>query len=198
LSLREIIHIEQEAFEALQKNKEKGLDYFFNRYYTPLVLFSTSLTHNHAVSEEIASEAFLKMWNNRKVISESGKIKFLLFKIVHNASIDYLRANKSRKQNILGLSYLQEISDRSILDKLVEIETHQHLCKMISILPPRCRQIFQLFYYQDMPIKEIAHELGISINTVKTQKQRAIQLLREHKGLLSILLYLLVFKSVLV
>jgi len=79
---------EEEAFIALLQGNEKGLDFFFNRYYSPLIFYSLSFTNNHSVAQEVASEAFVKLWKTKETINEWRKVKFLLYRIVHNISID--------------------------------------------------------------------------------------------------------------
>lgn len=189
--MQEKFYQEEEAFAALQKGEEKGLDFFFNRYYTPLLLFAVSLTHNRPLAQEIASEAFVKLWCNKETIPEWRKVKFLLFRIARNAAIDYLRQQKVYLRVTNELHYSGETSERSVLPKLIETETYQQLYLLLTKLPPKCREIFQMFYFQDKAIKEIAAELNISVNTVKTQKKRAIQLLRQSRAALLLEMILL-------
>jgi RNA polymerase sigma-70 factor (ECF subfamily) len=187
--LREKLLQEEIAFEALQKGEEKGLAFFFNRYYSQLVFFSITITNNEASSDDAVKDAFIKLWKVRQSLAESKKIKALLYRIVRNASIDILREEKSRNHRSEVFYLEQHNNEGTVLQKMVEAETYQQLYNALSHLPPRCRQIFELFYFHDKPIKEIAEELGISVNTVKTQKQRAIQMLRENSASLSMLLF---------
>jgi RNA polymerase sigma-70 factor (ECF subfamily) len=189
------IHLEQDAFIALTKGNEQGLDFFFNRYYSPLVFYSISLTKSQEAAQEIASEAFIKLWKNRESIAEYRKVKFLLYRIVYNASIDFIREQKSRQKFLSTLNSISAPSQSSVLENLIEIETHHRIYLLLSHLPTRCRQVFQMFYLEDKPVKEIAKELGISVNTVKSQKQRAVQLLKEKQAalflsIIAILLFL--------
>ena len=48
----------------------------------------------------------------------------------------------------------------------------------IDKLPEGCRMVLKLAYFEGLKNDEIATELGISINTVKTQRQRAMKLMR--------------------
>lgn len=192
--MREKLFTEEEAYIALASGNERGLDFFFNRYYSPLLFYSLSLTNNHSTAQEIASEAFVRIWKNRDTIVEWRKVKFLLYRIVYNASIDYIRQQKALKRNTKDLHQISERSEKSVLDKLIEVETYNYLYLLLQNLPPRSRQIFQMFYFQNKAIKEIAKELGISVNTVKTQKLRAIQTLKEYQGSLYLLIvYALIF-----
>jgi RNA polymerase sigma-70 factor (family 1) len=187
--LQERIYQDEEAFAALQKGEEKGLEFFFNRYYSPLVFFSLTITNNKAASEDAVTDAFIKLWKARQSITECKKIKALLYRMVRNASIDILREEKSRNHRS-EVFYLEQYNNEgTVLQKMVETETYHQLYSALNHLPPRCRQIFELFYFHDKAIKEIAEELGISVNTVKTQKQRALQMLRENSASLSMLLF---------
>ncbi|MFA7471995.1 MAG: sigma-70 family RNA polymerase sigma factor, partial [Spirosomataceae bacterium] len=50
--------------------------------------------------------------------------------------------------------------------------------KTLSELPPKCRVVFTLSRMEGKKNQEIADLLGMSINTVKKQKQKALELLR--------------------
>jgi RNA polymerase sigma-70 factor (ECF subfamily) len=172
----------------LFSGNEKGLDFFFNHYYYPLVLYSNSLTNTYSVAQEITSEAFVKLWKAKEIIEEWRKVKFLLYRIVYNASIEFIREQKTLKQNIKEWEYQTKQSEIPVMHKIIEAETYNLLHLLLQNLPPRARQIFIMFYFQKKGIKDIAKELGISINTVKTQKQRAIKNLREYQNSLHFLM----------
>ena len=63
----------------------------------------------------------------------------------------------------------------------------------IEQLPEGCKTVLKLAYFEGLKNDEIATELGVSINTVKTQRQRALNLLRLRlpKGAYLLLLALL-------
>lgn len=175
------INTEEEAFVAMQQGNSRGLDYFFNCYYSALAFYANTITGNKEAAKEIAAESFVKLWAKRENIEEWQKVKFLLYKIVSNSSIDFTREKQRTKKLLHGLSTIDNISERSPHDALVEAETYNYLYSLLRMLPPRATEIFKLFYFQNKSIKEIAEELGISVNTVKTQKLRAIQLLKKYK-----------------
>lgn len=156
------------------------------------MFFSLSIINNQPASQEIVSDAFLKLWQNRETVEEWKKVKHLLYRIVRNASIDYLRNQKRQTKNLEDFKRNDSI-EQSVLNKMIESETNHRLYQLLSTLPPRGRQIFQMFYFQEKSIKEIASELNISVNTVKTQKQRALQILRNNKSSFYVIIILLLF-----
>jgi RNA polymerase sigma-70 factor (family 1) len=176
--MRHLPHSEADALYALQRGQECGLDYYFERYYTPLTLFAQGLVHDGQQAEEIAAEAYVKLWHKRENLQEIGSLKAWLYTLVRNACIDYLRKVK-RLRVQEALKPRVDIVELPVLHHMVQNETISHLYQLLESLPLRCRQVFQMFYLQDKALKEIAEELNISINTVKSQKQRAVQLLKE-------------------
>jgi len=172
-----ILHIE-DAFAALQNGDEKGLTYFFNQFYSPLFYFSQSITQSDVVSQDIVSDSFIKLWKNHNSLKERSHVKPFLYCIVRNNSIDYLRQRKKDQQRENMLIQLSPLSEKHILEKLIESETYRQLYQVYERLPKKCRRIFEMFYLEEKTLKEIASELSISENTVKSQKARALQLLK--------------------
>ena len=185
------LHSEEEALTALQAGEENGLHFFFDRYYTPLIFFCQSIVESRSIAEEIASEAFVKLWGAAHSLAEPRKVKFFLYRVVRNASIDHLRHQKTGLRVATEYEKTASRCDQDALHKLIETETHHRLYTLINQLPFKCRQVFQMFYFQDKAMKEIADELGVSINTVKTHKQRALQLLKENSHMLFLLLWVI-------
>lgn len=173
---------ETEALVALQFSSEAGLGFFFDRYYSALTRYAAKITGQEALAQEMVSEAFVKLWQRRKHLKESAAVKPLLYRMVYNAAVDCLRAQKAEGKREKAYRYLNDRSSQSVGQiasaALVETETYETLYTHLRALTPRTREIFRLFYYQDQSIKEIASRLGVSVNTVKTLKLRALQQLR--------------------
>lgn len=178
--LQKITRIE-DAFIALQNGDERGLAYYFDQFYSKLFYFSHSITQSETASEDIISDSFLKLWDNRKFLKQESHVKHFLYFIVRNSSIDYLREKKKDRQRENTLIQLSPLSEKHILEKLIEAETYNQLYSIYARLPKKCRTVFEMFYIEKKAVKEIAKELSISVNTVKSRKLRALQLLREYR-----------------
>ena len=88
------------------------------------------------------------------------------------------------KINIISEKKFIELSDIDMrenekgLSNLIKAEVVMSLREAIDKLPEGCRMVLKLAYFEGLKNDEIASELGISINTVKTQRQRAMKLIR--------------------
>ena len=183
-----------EAFAAFRSGDESGLHYFFNLYYSPLVLYAGALIKGADQAEDIVVESFAKLWSKRQNITEWKMLKHWLYRAVYNACIDSVRREASRKKSIPHLLAQTSAVEKTALENIIQTETFHRLYTLLDQLPPRSREIFHLFYFQNKSIKEIAEDLRISVNTVKTQKLRALQFLKQHSSSLALLfLYSLIF-----
>jgi RNA polymerase sigma-70 factor (family 1) len=169
------------ALQALLNHKEEGLEFFFEEYYSPLVFFANKLIHDTCLAEEISADAFIKLWEKREELSMEGSIKSWLYATVRNSCIDHLRKVRRMHISEQGLQTVESV-EQSVLHKLIETETLKEITRTMELLPPKCRQVFRLFYIHGKNYQEIAKELRLSPLTVRNQKQRAVRLLKEMMG----------------
>ncbi len=71
-----------------------------------------------------------------------------------------------------------EPDDYDILDNLINAELIGTLHRELNELPEGCQRICRLIYIDGLKYDEVAQELNVSVNTVKTQRMRAINLLK--------------------
>lgn len=166
-----------EALQALMLGREEGLDHFFHLYYAPLTYFAFKLLGDQYQAEEIAAEAFIKLWNNKEKFTAEGSIKSWLYTSVRNAAVDHLRKVKRLRITESGLQTVA-YNEQSVLHHMIETETIQNIIKTLELLPPGCRQVFKMFYFGGKSFEEIARELNLSPHTVRNQKARAVRMLK--------------------
>jgi len=154
------------------------LEQLFKDLYSRLVYFCYQLIGDKENAEDLVQEAFVTYWNLKEEIApDKIAIKSFLYTTVRNASFNFKRHNKVVK----GYLEKQSISisdEQTIMHSMIRSEVLAELYEAINTLPESCRKISRMSFLQSKKNQEIANELGISINTVKTQKQRALQLLR--------------------
>jgi RNA polymerase sigma-70 factor, ECF subfamily len=155
----------------------------FNRYYVYLCFAAEHITRNHSDAEEIVSDVFVRLWNLRERIEITISVKTYLIKAVRNASLNYIEQNVKRQKSTESLSsadlkVLAWDSDYP-LGHLYEEELQDILANCINDLPQSCREIFLLSRDKDMKYTDISNNLGISVNTVKSQIKIALSRLRD-------------------
>jgi RNA polymerase sigma-70 factor (ECF subfamily) len=158
------------------RNK-KTFKKLFSQYYSPLCLFANQYIKDIEVSKDVVQEVFEKLWvNNIKITSETT-IKSFLYVTVKNACLNYLRHKTKEEKNKNELLY--ENDDSFFEFTMLEEDIHYHLYKAINLLAPRSKECI-LLAIKGYSNQEIAEEMNISINSIKTLKQRSYKLLREN------------------
>lgn len=66
----------------------------------------------------------------------------------------------------------REESSENFEDNLILTEVHKELAEAVEKLPPECRKVFDLSYFQGKDNETVAEELGLSVNTVRHKKLR--------------------------
>ncbi|OKL40019.1 RNA polymerase sigma-70 factor [Pontibacter flavimaris] len=159
---------------------EEGLflKQLFDRYYTRLVYFSAQIVGSKEAAEDIAQDAFIKCWNQKDDLDQHElAIKSYLYSTVKNASLNAVRHQKVKASYAMHVNHMS-VTEESLDETIIFSEVLAELHAALNTLPESCQRISRMGYLEEMKNGEIAEELGISINTVKTQKQRALQLLR--------------------
>jgi RNA polymerase sigma-70 factor (ECF subfamily) len=174
---------------AFGNGEERGFDYFFKTYYKVLCFFANRYLLDLQAAEDIVSDAYIRVWEKRETIQSSQGLKNYLYKTVHNACIRWLEQKRAAGARQLTIEGGQE-AERNVLDNMIRAEVMNEVYKTIDLLPTECRKIFTKLYLEGKTVKEIAEELSLSVSTVKTQKARALDLLRQKLSPLSLLAFL--------
>ena len=93
--------------EQIQKGNVHALELLFERYYEPLCNFAFLFLKTFNQTEELVSDIFIRMWQNRDQYSKITHVKAYLYRSVKNAVISHLRKNRP---NMDELSSLENIS----------------------------------------------------------------------------------------
>ena len=177
-----------EYVRSFQNGEEKGFSFFFREYHAALCFFSFKIIKDKAATEDIVSETYLKLWERHASFDNAGSIRSFLYTVVHNASIDWLRNQKKKMIYSGEVIYLNEGKTDNVLQKIIEAETYREILSSLKILPPKCREIFRMIYFEGKDYTQVARELKLSINTIRVQKARALAILKRQPGLSFILL----------
>jgi RNA polymerase sigma-70 factor (ECF subfamily) len=156
------------------------------RYRTPLVVFLYRMVRDRAAAEDLAQEAFLRVFRARTGYAPGAKFTTWLFRIATNLALNWLRDGRRRAQE-LSLDSAEE-DDRPALDppdggatieqQILERERALRIREAVAALPEKQRAAVLLHKYQDLGYDEIARILGCSQSALKSLLFRAYETLR--------------------
>ena len=149
----------------------------YDERFNNLVIYSVGMGIPYDQAKDIVQECFIKLWENREKVSNPVSY---LFTSVRNSSLNYLKADQKSKGKVVDLDEIHHIKvDDSAIEAAVEyFHKVEEAYKRLQELTGRCKDIFVMAYIEKMKIREIAEELDVSENTVKTYLKRAKDALR--------------------
>jgi RNA polymerase sigma factor (sigma-70 family) len=129
------------------------------------------------LAKDLVQDVFLKLYKSYPYFSSEVNIKSWLYTSSRNAALDYLRHLKVRDNNKLLMA--EAMMYAADVDEVISEELTRKIHEAIDSLPLQCCQIVRMHIIDGKKYTEISVELGISINTIKTQIFRGYKKLRE-------------------
>ncbi|MCW3465290.1 sigma-70 family RNA polymerase sigma factor [Chitinophaga nivalis] len=148
----------------------------FEYYFPRLKRYTLSYTGDPAISEELAMNVMLKVWQQQSRIATLKDFNSYLFTMMRHETVSMLR----RKKTMLTLSAREE--EAPATENITEIVNYRELLvryqACLEKLPPRRREAFVLNRERGMSYAEIAALLNVSIFTVQNHIAASLKFIR--------------------
>ncbi len=191
-----------DIIQQINDKDYKAWERLYAHYYKALCSYSNTVVKDRSCAEDIVQDVLVRVWQSELRFVNSSELGAYLYKAVYNNSMAYVRNDGNRKGI---LNHLYEEEDRlrreqldcedeanfEFLAGMVGEEVIRELYLSIQELPEDRRQIM-LLAIEGRSGAEIAEMLGVSINTVKTQKYRSYKYLKKRLNKFYYILPLLV------
>lgn len=168
---------------------------FFEFFYPKLMALACRFVNDEA-AKDIVQEVFTTYWEQKGTI-DADNIHSYLFKCVQNRCLNYLKHEmivdeahiRIAEQRIESLCI--DSDSNETLQNLITRDVYEVIESSVQKLPPRCAEAFRLCFFHDLPQKEVAVIMNISLRTVETHIRQAVTFLKTdlHDLLLLILLF---------
>lgn len=149
----------------------------YDARFNNLVIYAVGMGVPYDQAKDIVQESFIKLWEDHHEIDNPNS---WLFTVVRNKSINWLASSTNNPANKLQLSdsTLKPVDESTMEEAIEYFRKIEQAYKKIQQLSSRCKDIFVMTYIEQMKIKDVAQELNLSENTVKTYLKRAKELLQ--------------------
>jgi RNA polymerase sigma-70 factor (ECF subfamily) len=143
-----------------------------DRHLRSVMALAQRMTGNVADAEEVAQEAFLRLWRFAPAWDPYGPatVRTWLIRVAINQCLD-----RRRKKSFLPLDEAGEIADSAPggYEKAEAAGKRRFLSALLQTLPERQRAVVVLSYYEGLKGQEIAETLGLSVKAVESLLVRA-------------------------
>lgn len=164
--------------QKIKRGNTKAFEQLFRKYYEAMHAHAYKFVVDSATAEEVVQETFLNIWEKRQNLQIHSSAYGYLAKAVRNRSVNYLKSSYNRVHELGDIPEAAQPSINTTEETLNAWELEQLLAQAIQQLPQNCRIIFNLSRQAGLTYEEIAQELGVSKETVKSQIKIALKKLR--------------------
>jgi RNA polymerase sigma-70 factor (ECF subfamily) len=167
---------EEELIKKCLKGKPKYQKMLFDRYAPKMFGVVSRYFSSYAEAQDALQDGFVKVFMKLGDYSGLGSFEGWIRRIMINTSLNNIRQNL-KHQFHMDVDDVQEfIEDESqSYDRL----TTEDMLNVIREMPAGYRTVFNLYEIEGYHHNEIAVELGISVNTSKSQLLKARAYLRK-------------------
>lgn len=171
-----------ELVAQLRKGDQHAYTEIYNRFKIPLYTFLWKRVNDKEIVRDILHDVFLTIWEKRDSINYETSLSGYLFSAVRNKLLDLIVHEKVKQKYIDSFYSFINMTDVSTDHLVRSKELSARIAQEIAELPPKAREVFELSRVSNLSRKEIAEQLGISEQTVKSHMFNALKTLKLKLG----------------
>lgn len=127
---------------------------------------------DYQLAEDVTQETFIKVYEKIDTFENKSAIKTWIMRIAINLCKNQMRTHWFKR---MAMEHIPEIASKDEFDKILDKDA---ISLEIMKLQPKYREVILLFYYQELPVKEISYILNIKEATILQRLRRAREQLK--------------------
>jgi RNA polymerase sigma-70 factor (ECF subfamily) len=171
------------ASDVLNQFRQGDVDAFealFRQHQRAVYGWILRITRDSPAAEELTVETFWRIHRAHARFDPAQGFEGWARRIATRAALDWLRTIRTRRmESEISLEVCAEAAAPAAADPAVTAEIRRKTALAFGRLPPKLRIASTLAVVEELPQKEVAAALGISIAAVKLRVFRALRLLRK-------------------
>ena len=165
---------EQAMWRVQMQDDAEAFAILVERWEGPIQNLCTRMLGDVHRGEDLAQEAFTKVFARRKEYEPRGKFSTFLWRVALNLCYDELRRRERRRETSLEDEFGSEEADYATNELPPDIslaceETAERVREALMKISETYRSVLVLRHYEDLKFREIADVLGIPEGTVKSR-----------------------------
>ena len=152
--------VESRLLEQVARRDRAAFDELYLLYHSRVFRFVYTLTHSHAMTDELVNDVMLVIWEKAGSFRGDSKPSTWIFGIAYRQAIRRLSRDKSRQA--VGKRMPEPTFDDNA-------ETENWVQQGLEALPAEQHQCAILVFYLGLSYQEVAEVMNCPVNTVKTR-----------------------------
>jgi RNA polymerase sigma-70 factor, ECF subfamily len=166
------MHPEDRALiEAFQDGDEFAFVSLYNRYRGGVYAFCVKMLFDRTLAQDVMQETFLRVYENRDRLANSGSFKAWLYTIARNQCLNQLR--RTNRQVPFDENNQDLFLPETPISQLEKSERIRLVSHFLAQLKPDYREVLILREYQNLSYEEIAAVTRSTLSAVKSRLFKA-------------------------
>ena len=159
-------------------NKTDVMEKIYLEYREKIFRYVRGKVRNLADAEDVTSEIFWRVLSSLDSYDEEkSTLSTWIYTITHNTVCNYYREQSKRALSIDENALCSDTDDGVVTEIENEI-LKENLAIALETLTEREQDIIVLYYYHEIPLRDIAIKMGITYSNAKFIKHQAISKLK--------------------
>jgi RNA polymerase sigma-70 factor (ECF subfamily) len=174
-----------ELMLRVRDGDEVSFGVLLEKHRGPVINFLFRMVQNKAVAEELAQDAFLRVYKSRISYEPTAKFTTWLFRIATHLALNWIRDGRNEKRQASLDEESPDGAPREVADRsrtaeqeLVYQAKLREVRQAIRRLPAKQKAAVMMHKYEEMEYAQIADVLSCSESAVKSLLFRAYESLR--------------------
>ncbi|GAB3507093.1 RNA polymerase sigma factor [Spirosoma knui] len=164
---------EQLATRYQQSVENDGFEALYQRYAQKVYQKCLSMTQDDEAAQDLTQDIFIKVFNKLDSFQHRSTFSTWLYSITHHHCLDQLRIGKRMLTESLSEDLQNQCPDAISVDDVANCEErHGELEAVVNSLPADELALLKLKYEQNLSVKELAQQYGLSESAVKMRLKR--------------------------
>lgn len=175
-------YTDNELLSFLKEDDKNAYTTIFYRYNSLLYLHAYKKLKNSEEAKDVVQEVFTMLWLKRSELIQTSNLAGYLYTCIHHKVLDKFVHEKSITKYVNHLQTFLATTCNNADDLIRLNQLSAKIEEEIAALPKKMREVFVLSRKHHLSHKEIADQLNISNETVKSQIKNALKILRVKLG----------------
>ncbi len=166
---------DQLLIEKAKKGKLSAFELIVKNHQRAIFRHTLRILKDHDKAADATQDTFIKAYKNISKFKKGKPIKPWIYKIATNTCYDIIK--KDSRVSRLDIEIKSE--NDAPIERIIKKEQVKNLLLALKKLPDKYKTPITGFYFDRLSYKELADNLNLPINTLKTRIRRGKLILRK-------------------
>ena len=176
---------DQALLAQVAEGDTRALDMLYERYARVVYGLALRILGEAELAEDVVQETFWRVWRRSRTFQPGrGQVASWIFGIARNLSVDELRRQRARPNQIYDTAETPVLRDKEdlrmdVAGGALENERRRLINEALQQISNEQREAIELAYFGGLSQSEIAERLQSPIGTIKTRIRLGLRKLRD-------------------